>query len=102
VRTWSFAAHLSPLLLGPIGPLLVMLVQGPKSAAVRTEAVEALNFAITVTIAVFACLPLVFVLVGFLLLPVVGLAALAFAILAAVAVNERGTYRYPVALRLVS
>src|SRR5215212_1927258 len=55
-RTWGMLAHLSALLaafvaLAFLGPLLVMLIQGPKSDFVRRQSVEALNFQITTYIA---------------------------------------------------
>lgn len=105
-RTWGMLAHLSALLasfvaLAFLGPLLVMLIQGPKSAFVRRQAVEALNFQITLYIALFISFLLLFVLVGFILLPAVGLAWLVLTIMAAVAANRGEDYRYPVNLRLV-
>lgn len=105
-RTWGMLAHLSALLasfvaLAFLGPLLVMLIQGPKSAFVRRQAVEALNFQITTYIAGFIAAILIFVLVGFILLPIVGIAWLVLTILAAVAANRGEDYRYPINLRLV-
>ena len=48
-RLWGLAAHLSGVVasfvaLGFLGPLIVLVVQGPKSPFVRGRAVEALNF----------------------------------------------------------
>lgn len=101
-RTWAMLSHLSGLLLGFLGPLLVMLIQGPKSPFVRDQSVEALNFQLTVLIAAFASFILVFLLVGFLLLPLVIIAAIVFEVVAAVAANRGERYRYPVNLRMVS
>ncbi|MDT7641717.1 MAG: uncharacterized protein QOC83_6005, partial [Pseudonocardiales bacterium] len=55
-RTWAMAAHLSSVLgiwvffLGALGPLVVLLAQGQRSPYVRAQAIEALNFNISVLI----------------------------------------------------
>lgn len=63
---------------------------------------EALNFQITVSLALLACVLLMVVGIGFLLLPVVGIAALVLTIIAAVKANDGERYRYPFTLRLIS
>ena len=105
-RTWGMLAHVSAIIaavigLSFVGPLVVMLVQGPKSDFVRRQSVEALNFQITTYIAAFVSFILVFVLIGFLLLVVVGIGWLVLTIMAAVAANRGDDYRYPVNLRLI-
>lgn len=100
-RTWGMLAHLSGLFLSFLGPLLVMLIQGPKSPFVRDQSVEALNFQLTVMIAAFVSIILMFVLIGFLLIFVVFVAALVFEILASIAANRGERYRYPINIRMV-
>lgn len=99
-------AHLSALVaafvaLSFLGPLIVMLTQGQKSPFVRAHAVEALNFQITTYIAAFVSAVLLLVLIGFILLPLVGLGWLIFTIVAGVKANNGESYRYPINLRLV-
>lgn len=119
-RLWASLAHFGNV-LGFLPSLLIFLILGPRSAVVKDQAREALNFAITAAI-VFAALyivgavigaiggsapsgvALIFALLGLL----VGLASFAvwvayivFSIIAGVRVNGGGTYRYPFALRLV-
>jgi uncharacterized Tic20 family protein len=105
-RTWGMLAHISAILaalvgLSFLGPLLVMLVQGPKSDFVRRQSVEALNFQIATYIAVIASAVLIFVLIGLILLPAVLIAWLVLTIMAGVAANRGEDYRYPVNLRLI-
>jgi uncharacterized Tic20 family protein len=69
---------------------------------VRSQALEALNFQITVLIAVVVSAALIFVLIGLFLLPIIGVAAFVLMILAAIAANRGEEYRYPLTLRLVS
>ena len=79
-----------------------MLTQGQKSAYVRRQAVEALNFQITTYIAAIVSFLLVFVfLIGLVLLPIVGIGWLVLTIMASIAANRGEDYRYPVNLRLV-
>jgi hypothetical protein len=105
-RTWGMLAHLSALLaafvaLAFLGPLLVMLIQGPKSDFVRRQSVEALNFQITTYIAAIVSAILIVVLIGLILLPIVGIAWLVLTIMAGLAANKGEDYRYPINIRLV-
>lgn len=101
-RTWAMLAHLSYLVLAVIGPLIIMIAMKEKGRFVETHAKEALNFQITVMIAAFACIPLMFVIVGIFLLPVIAFGAVIYSILAGLAANEGRRYRYPMTIRMVT
>ena len=111
-RQWALFAHLSALLGGLLtstflglgcllGPLIIWLVKRETMPFVDDQAKEALNFYITVAIAAVVCGLLMFVLIGFVLLPLLGLAWLVFIIIAAIKANEGERYRYPFTLRLI-
>jgi uncharacterized Tic20 family protein len=105
-RTWGMLAHISALLaavvgLSFLGPLLVLLIQGPKSQFVRRQSVEALNFQITTYIAFLVSVILIFVLIGIILIIVVFFGWLILTIVAGVAANRGEDYRYPFNIRLV-
>lgn len=100
-RLWAVLAHLGGIVLWFIAPLVVLLVQGEKSRFVRRQAVEALNFQITLTLAYIASFVLMIVLIGVLLIFVVGIGGLILMIIAAVKANNGEDYRYPVNIRLV-
>ena len=105
-RTWAGAAHWSALLamvvaMAFLGPLLVLLIKGNDSPLVRRQAVESLNFQLTILIAGIVSFALVFVVVGVLLLPLVGIAWLVFTIIGAVKASSGEDYRYPFAIRMV-
>lgn len=100
-RMWAMLGHLGGILIGFIAPLIVMLVYGERSPFVRRHAVEALNFQITVAIGFAAAFVLMFVLIGFLLLPVVWIGSIVFSIVGGLAANRGEEYRYPVSIRLV-
>jgi uncharacterized Tic20 family protein len=106
-RLWGTLSHVAALVfafiaLAFIGPLLVLLIQGPKSPYVRQHAVEALNFNITVLIAAAVSGVLTAVLIGFPMLVAIGIFWLVCTILAILAANRGEMYRYPLTLRLVS
>jgi len=84
-----------------IGPLVMMLTQKGKSEFATDQARESLNFQITVLIAFLLCIPLIFVIIGIFLMPVIGITALVFVIIASIKANGGERYRYPFALRLV-
>jgi uncharacterized Tic20 family protein len=94
-------AHLSLFAFAFIAPLVIYLVKKDESPFTRHHAAEALNFHITLTIAVIVSFILVFVLIGFLLLAVIGIGSVVLAILAAVAAGRREYYRYPLTIRFV-
>lgn len=106
-RGWAAGAHLSSFLaayvaLGFIGPLVIFLIQGEKSPYVRKHAVEALNFNLTWLVYIVVAYLSLFVLVGLILLPLVGIAYVILVIMATIAANEGRDFRYPLTVRLVS
>ena len=100
-KTWSMLAHLSGLLLGLFGPLVVMILYKDKSAVVEAHAKEALNFQITMAIAMTISAFLCIILIGFLCLFVLGIAIIVLPIIAGLKANDNEEYRYPYIWRLV-
>ena len=105
-QQWGMIAHLSALIgfIIPfgnlIGPLVIWQMK-KEMPFVVDQGKEALNFQITVALAVFVCILLFVLVIGMLLLPVVGLGALALTVIAGIKANNGEAYRYPFALRLV-
>jgi len=107
-QNWAMICHLSALAgylipFGNIaGPLIVWLIKRGEMPLVESNGKEALNFQITVLIAVAVCIPLMFILIGIPLMIIIGLGALILTIMAAVKVsNGEFEYRYPLTLRLL-
>ncbi len=102
-KTMGMIAHLSGIVTGFIGPLVVWLINKDKTDKewLIGQAKEALNFQITIAIAWFACIILSFVVIGMFLIPVVMIAALVLAIMAGMKANSGEDYRYPFAIRLI-
>ncbi|MEZ5980417.1 MAG: DUF4870 domain-containing protein [Planctomycetota bacterium] len=78
-----------------VGPLIVWLIKKDESAFVDEQGKEAVNFAITIVIWGIVTFLLCFVLVGFVLIPVVAIASIVLPILACLKAKEGIPYRYP-------
>ncbi len=96
----GFLFHAIPV-VNIVAPLVLWLLKRSESKYLDAHGKEVLNFQITVTIAAFVCMLLVFVCIGALLLPVVGIAMVIFAIIGAVKASEKKIYRYPVSIRFI-
>lgn len=94
--------HLGGIFFGFIPALIVWLLKKDDSLFVGEQAREALNFQVTVLIGYMAAWVLAFILVGFVLLPVIYVGNLVLCIIAAVKVSKGGDYKYPFALRLIN
>lgn len=102
-RGWSTAAHLIPLIgLGFIAPLVIWLMKRDEDPFVGYHAREALNFQISLIIYVIGSIVLMFVIIGFILLPVVMIYALVVMIIAGIKAANGEFYRYPLILRFVT
>ena len=91
-----------------LGPLIVWQIKKSEFPSVDVHGKAALNFQITVTIAVFvgafAAVILSFIHIGFLLFPLVfliGLAGLILAVIAGIKANNGEDYKYPYSFDLV-
>ena len=115
-KTFGMLCHLTAILTGFLGPLIIWLVKKDESQYVDYHGREALNFAITATIAfvglmigvvvvsfVLAFIPIINLLVPLLmLLPFalyVGIVILL--VIAGIKANEGIKYSYPFCLRLI-
>ena len=97
----SFAGYLFPL-ANVAGPLVIWLMKRHESPFVEDHAREALNFQISMTIYLTVAGLLVYLLIGFLLLPLLVVFDVVVVVLAALAASRGEVYRYPLSIRLVS
>jgi len=100
-RLWVTLAHVGTIIFGFVPALIVWLIGKDRSAFVNTEAKEALNFAILITILYTVGWMLTVILIGFLVLLAAFIMTLVFCIQGAIAANKGQSYRYPLNLRLV-
>ena len=107
-RNWALFTHLSALTglvtggLGFIlGPLVMWLIKKDQMPRVDEAGKEALNFQLTMLIAVLVSCVLMLILIGFLLLFAVGVFDVVMVIIAAVQTSNGVRYRYPLAIRFI-
>ena len=113
-RTWSMIAHLSVLLSlvtgigGPIAALVIWLVYKDRSQRVAFHALQSLWYQVAWAVILFVgwsiTFILMFVLIGFLLIPVMAIASLVPFVhqcYAAYKVYQGVDYRYPIIADMV-
>ena len=83
-------------------PLILWFMRREHSSFVGDNARESLNFQLSVSIYAVACFLLLFVLIGFVLLPALAVFQIVYVVLAAVAARRGEVYRYPLTIRFVS
>ena len=94
--------HLGGTVFSFIPGLLVWILKKDDNAYIADQAKEALNFQITVLIASFVASILIWLLIGFILLPIIWVVNIVFCIIAAIASSKGDLYRYPLCLRLIN
>jgi uncharacterized Tic20 family protein len=107
-RMWSMFCHLTALsaFIGVpfgniIGPLIIWLIKKDDFHKVDDQGRESVNFQISMTIYTIVSFFLCFVIIGFLLLPIVLLVDLILVIIASVKANKGDMYRYPFTIRFI-
>ena len=90
-RTWAlvvllspFAGYVVPFVGGIIMSLIIYLVKRDESNFVAFHALQSLYYNIAVLVVCVLCIPLLFVCVGFVLLPVIAIGSLVYAVLIAI------------------
>ncbi|MFR0692115.1 DUF4870 domain-containing protein [Enterobacterales bacterium AE_CKDN230030158-1A_HGKHYDSX7] len=100
-RQWAMFCHFAAFLgfIFPfgnlLGPLIVWQIKRESDPFVDRQGKEALNFQITVSLAVVISFLLMLVVIGFFLLGLVSIGALVLTIIAGIKANEGLDYRYP-------
>lgn len=106
-RQWAMFCHFAAFLgfIFPfgnlLGPLIVWQIKRESDPFVDRQGKEALNFQITVSLAVVVSFLLMLVVIGFFLLGLVSIGALVLTIIAGIKANEGLDYRYPFTWRLI-
>ena len=94
--------HLGGTVFSFVPGLLVWILKKDDSAYLADQAKEALNFQISVLIGYLIAGVLAWVLIGFILMPLIWLLNVVFCIIAAISSSKGETYRYPLCLRLIN
>lgn len=113
-KMWGMICHLSALagLIIPFGniiaPLIVWMIKKNEMPFVDEQGKESLNFQITTTVIMFVAIVvaivLTFVVIGFLLLPLIGLAGLGlliYVVIGGIKANNGEHFQYAFNIRLI-
>jgi uncharacterized Tic20 family protein len=109
-RNWGMICHLAglgnfiiPMVGNIVGPLIVWKMKRDQYPFVDDQGKQALNFQITVSIALLAVIPLAIITlgIGFVLFPIIGIGSLVFTIIGGIKASNGEAYRYPFSLKLV-
>jgi len=101
-------AHLlyfSSFLIGPlwiIVSIIFYIVKKDEQSFVSYHAKEALNFSLTILLAIFVSLLLVLVIIGIFTLLALVVIGFIFPIIAALAANKGEYYKYPICIRFIN
>lgn len=102
---WAVVTHVLGIVLpvGLVGILVIRLVNRDEAGRtfVQAQAVEALNFGLTMSAALLLGVVLIPLLVGLVLVPAVLACNLVLCVMAAVRVSKGQAWRFPFALRPV-
>ena len=100
-RMWAMLCHLLAIFTGFIAPLIIWLVKKEEDPFIDNQGKEALNFQITVAIAMVVSWLLTAICIGVFLLFAVSIVDLIFCIMGTVKANKGIAYRYPVSIRFI-
>lgn len=106
-RPWELASHLSAFsgYIIPfgniIGPLVVWSMKKEEFPSVDTHGKESLNFQLSFTLYLFVAGIMIFIVIGFVLLPALIIMQIVFVIIATVKADKGEFYRYPLTIRFI-
>ena len=97
----GLAGYVLPAFGNIIGPLIIWLMKKDEFAFADSQGKESLNFQISITIYATVATLLMFVCIGFLLLPAVGVFDLVMIIIASIKANKGEPVTYPLCIRFI-
>lgn len=100
-RMLATAIYVSSFFTTIIGPLVIWLLKKDESEYINYHGKEYFNFIISYGVYSIISVFLMFVLIGFITIWAVGVAAFVFTIIAAVKAYEGTEYRFPLVFRLI-
>lgn len=100
-KLWAILVHIGGIFFNFLPALIGYLVLKDRGPFVRQHTGAALNFQITLAIALFAGVILSVIGIGILILFAASIVNIIFSILAAVAANKGEGYVYPIAIKFI-
>jgi uncharacterized Tic20 family protein len=106
-KLWNMFCHLSGLVgyvipFGWIlGPLIVWQIRKHEQPSIIEHGKEAVNFQLSMLIWVALAFVAVLIVIGFFILPVLGVLHIVFTVIAGVKANDGIHYKYPMTIRFI-
>jgi len=100
-RLWATLIHVGGIFFGFIPALVGYLVLKDRGAFIRSHTLTALNFQLTMLIALVAGYILTLLFIGILVIIAVYIVILIFGIIAAIAANKGENYKYPLSIQFI-
>ena len=101
-KLWATLVHIGGIFFNFLPALIGYVVLKDRGPFVRAHTTTALNFQITLAIAIFAGIVTAIIGVGILIIIAASVLNIVYSILAAVAANRGENYSYPLAITFVS
>ena len=100
-KLWATLTHVGGIFFGFLPSLIVYLVLKDRGPFIAAHAKSALNFQLTMLIASVVAGILTIIIIGFILLPVIGIVVIVFSIIAAMKANAGEYYTYPLSIKFI-
>jgi len=106
-RNWAMFCHLSTFSSviipfgGIIGPLICWLSKRNESSWVDQNGKAALNFQLSIALYILICIPLMFIIIGFVFLGALLILEMVCVIIASIKASRGEEYRYPLMIPFI-
>lgn len=100
-RLFAAGLYVLSIFFPVIAPLIIWLIKKDESSFIDYHGREYFNFLISYTVYLFVAGISTIILIGFVLLPLIGLMLFVFTIIAAIKAYEGNQYRFPLIFRLI-
>lgn len=100
-KLWATLTHVGGIFFGFLPSLIVYLVLKDRGPFIAAHSKSALNFQLTMLIASVVAGILTIIIIGFILLPVIGIVVIVFSIIAAMKANAGEYYTYPLSIKFI-
>jgi uncharacterized Tic20 family protein len=98
---WLLVMHLSSIIPIIVPPLLIWIWKKDKNLDIKEQGVDVISFQISMTIYLFSASMLIFVAVGLVILPLMGIFIFFISIINTIKVAMDQSYKYPFTINII-